>query len=191
MYWQALGLSGNPESAAIEEAAKWVQWAMASGTGAEKSDVVRYNLDQFWKAKSEAYPSQTPSGRIQLEKLDTLAHGIWSALETGEIFRQGPNFGAWLLNTTFGMQLGTGGRDAAATRASAANAGAAAAAARAGGVFGASMRQYVSTLPSGAALAHDASSIDSGSGPMGIPIVVWIAGGAVILGALFLSRGDR
>lgn len=190
-YWQALGLAGAPESPAVEEAAKWVQWAMASGTSADKADVVRYNLDQFWKAKSAAYPSQTAIGRAQLEKLDALAHGVWSGLETGEIFRQGPNFAAWLVNSVFGSQLGTGSREAAAARASAANAGAAAAAARAGGTWGGGLNSFFKALPSGQSLARDASGIDSGSGPMGIPIMVWIAGGALVLGAVLLSGGDR
>lgn len=191
MYWEALKLPGAPANAGVEEAAKWLQWAIFGGTSADKAPVVRYNLDQFWKAKAAAYPVQSALGREQLEQLDVLAHGVWSALETGAIFQQGPNFGAWLVNSVFGTKWGTSDRDETAARLDAANAGAVAAAARVGTSWGQSMGQGVAKFKGGDYYAGVASSIDSGAKPGGVPLWVWIAGGAVVIGALFLSRGDR
>lgn len=188
MYWEALGFKDSPASTDVEDVAKWLQWALTGATDPDQEKAVRYNLDQFWKAKASVYYSQSPIGKQQLEKLDTLAHGIWQALESREVYRQGPNFGAWLVNTLgngLWEPIGLADRAAAAARVDAARAGAAAAAARAGQ---AGMVDYFKNRTlSGSQLAKDASSIDaSAKGPLGISWMVWGVGAAVIIGALML-----
>lgn len=192
-YWSSLGFKDAAASPAVESAAKWVQWAQYGAPDKDQSASVRYNLGQFWTAKAAAYPTALPDARAQLEKLDALAHGIWYAIESGEVYRQGPNFGAWLINRAFGTSLGMGDRDAAAARADAAKAGAAAASQRVGGSWGASMTDYFTArTPSGAQLAAGASSIDNPKGPLGLPWLVWGAAAAIVAGALLLGgRSER
>lgn len=101
MYAETLGIP-NP-SPAIETAATWVQWSLVGvQDGANREQEVRYNLDQFWKVKAAYYPNASNEERGQLERLDTFAHGVWDALETGNMFRSTPSYWEFLKSAWFG-----------------------------------------------------------------------------------------
>lgn len=196
MYAESFGIQGASE--AVENAARWVQWAQA-GIMAGASDneaTIRYNLDQFWKAKQAAYSSEDATGRSQLERLDTYAQGTWQALEAGKIFSSSPSYWEYwkramlpFYNTLAGqaprpdaMQAATNAASAAAAQEAAAN--------RAGGNFGANMaalaRRNAAAIHGEVAGAADLWHQTSPE-PMGIPLWAWIAG-AVALGAVLLMQ---
>lgn len=92
MYAEQFGVK-NPSSA-VEAAAKWVQWAQAgilAGALEHESDI-RYNLNQWWTAKAQAYPAGTSKDQADLDRLDTYAYGLWNALETGKVAGSAPAY---------------------------------------------------------------------------------------------------
>lgn len=130
MYAETLGIP-NP-TAEIETAAQWIQWALVGvQDGGNKESEVRWNLDQFWKVKNAYYPRATAEERGQLERLDTFAHGIWDALETGKMFRSTPSYWSFLKSAWFGGTPVNPDQIAAAAAAAQAEAGQIAAAKRA------------------------------------------------------------
>jgi hypothetical protein len=195
MYAETLGIQ-NP-SPAVEEASKWVQWSLAGVQyGAEKEDQTRYNLDQFWKAKAAAYPTASAEEQGQLERLDTLAHGVWDALETGKMYRSTPGYWDYLKAYAFsGVPLNQGAIEAA-QQAAKAQAGELAAAQRAAAAspaqvsFGAGLSrlatQNQANLPSQLAQAQRQWK-QPGMDLLGVPIWAWIAGAATI-GLLLITE---
>jgi len=189
-YWNALGFPGTPASMAVEDAAKFVQWAQyAILQGASENEAkVRYNLDAFWKAKAAAYGSQSAEGKTQLDRLDATAHGIWNALETGKIYSASPSYGDFYLkNVITGGTPARPDADAAAVRARAAAIGAAAASVRANQP---SLSAYY-TRTAAAIPQHQATASglweQEGKTLLGIPIWAWLAG-AGILAVLILTK---
>lgn len=92
MYAEQFGVQ-NP-AAPVEAAAKWVQWAQAgiqAGALEHEADI-RYNLDQWWKAKAPAYAAGSGKDRADLDRLDTYAYGIWNALEAGKVAGSSPSY---------------------------------------------------------------------------------------------------
>ena len=193
MYAEIFGI--QEASAAVENAAQWVQWVQAGiNAGAtENESAIRYNLDQFWKAKAAAYPGESEAGRTQLERLDTWAQGFWQALETGKIYSATPSY--W----SFWKKYWTGGTPdrpeaiAAATTAATAAVRGQEAAKRAGGNFGLDMSNLASrTSANLTSELEQAGTLwnQKGIAPLGIPIWAWIAGAAA-LGILFLSQRGK
>jgi hypothetical protein len=103
MYWEALGMSG-PVTETIDALAKWVQWALGGiANGASSNEaVIRYNLSQFWKDKMEAYYSMEDYEKAEADKLDVMAHGILSALDTGLIYSKSPSYWNYWKTFVFG-----------------------------------------------------------------------------------------
>jgi hypothetical protein len=198
MYAEVFGIQ-NP-SAAVEAAAKWVQWAqtgLLSGA-AENDATIRYNLNQFWTAKAAAYPVATLSDQANLDRLDTWVHGIWSALETGKIYASSPTYWQfWKSYLTGGTPINPD-TIAAATAAAAANAGQQAAAQRvsaespAQSNFGAAMAklavQNTANIPQDVASAR-AMWTQPGISPLGIPLLGWAALG--IIGIILVASPRR
>lgn len=192
MYAETFGIQGA--SAAVEKAAQWVQWVQSGlMAGASQNEgAIRYNLDQFWKAKTAAYPGEDETGRAQLERLDTFAQGFWNALETGKIYSSSPSY--W----NFWKKYWTGGTPdrpeaiSAATNAAASAAGQEAAATRTGGSFGQGMATYAqnsaANIPQHVASAGSLWN-QSGVAPLGVPIWAWIAGAAALGILLLAPRG--
>lgn len=190
MYAELYGIQGA--SAAVENAAQWVQWVqsglMAGAT--ENESAIRYNLDQFWKAKAAAYPGEDETGRAQLERLDTFAQGFWNALETGKIYSSSPSY--W----SFWKKFWTGGTPdrpeaiSAATSAAEAATQQEAAANRTGGAFGQGMATYAqnaaANIPQNLASSNAMWKQTGALNPLGVPAWAWIAGAAA-LAILFLA----
>lgn len=180
MYAETFGIQ-NP-SAEVELCAQWVQWAQtALLAGATSNETeVRWNLTQFWNEKAAAYYAEDETGRQNLEKLDTWAHGLWNALESGKVYSASPSY--WDFYKSF-FAGGTPARPealAAASAAAAASVGEKAAAERAGGTFGTGFAQQaqnqLNNLP---ALAADASRLWKQPGAIqSIPTWAWIAAAA-------------
>jgi len=184
MYWQNLGLAGSPASPAVEDAARWVQWAQAGILDDAKT---RYNLDRFWKAKAAAYNSESITGRQQLEKLDVLAHSVWQALEEKKAVTAAPPFLAALASSILG---GTPARPAAAAPAAAArtaSAGVVAASRRVGAEWGTGFEQYSQTAARSVQATGDAAWKAPGGEFLGVPVWAWLAG-AGALAVVFLVK---
>lgn len=192
MYAEMFGIEGADQ--AVEAAATWVQWAQAgiAAGAAENESTIRYNLDQFWRAKAAAYPNEDSYGQAQLDRLDVFAHGFWQALETGKTFSTSPSFWQFFKSYYFG---GTPERPEAA--AAAANAAAAAAklkdaSTQAGGTFGTGMNtlanQWQANVPAELNAAN-ANWKQTGVTPLGIPLWAWIAGAAALALLVFMPKG--
>ena len=188
MYAEQFGVSSR-----LEEPAMYVQWA-SYGMGQGISDAtvegsIRASLDKFWKSKASLYGSVTTAERGQLDKLDSLAHGIWGALEEGlALVRSGDIFGA-----TRKVQ-----EKAAAARAAYDQAAALAKSAQAQGTRTAAPVVY-STLQRGVS-ATEAEGMDLASGRFGflsklgesyfgVPLYGWLALGAVAV--FVVIKGKR
>ena len=185
MYWEAMGLAGYPASDAVEQAAQWVQWVSATATNPDMVEQNQYNLNQFWTLKAQAYEGESDLGKQQLEKLDALAHGYWSAMETRQVFEQGPGFFSWLA-AKVGVDIDQSSRQAAAAQVDLANAGGAAASSRAG-LPG--LETFFKNSQSGSTLLRDANAIDSAAiQPLGIPVWVWGVGVAALVGMYIFGR---
>lgn len=183
MYAEAT-IRTTAASPAVEDAARWVQWAQASIMEDAKS---RYNLDQFWKAKASAYPSEGAEGRAQLEKLDVLAHATWSALEQKKSVTASPDILPGLLSALVGTTPDRPGADLAAKRATLAAQGAQAASRRIGGwgsQIGISAMAGARATPQEGAKAWKMTSTDF----MGVPLWAWLVGGGVIGLALVVRK---
>lgn len=193
MYAEAFGIQ-NP-SAAVENAAQWVQWAQAGilAGAAEHDGEIRYNLGQFWQTKAAAYPAEDATGQAQLDRLDTFAHGFWEALENGRIFSASPSYWETWKKYWFGGTPDRPEAMAAATQAAAAAAGQQAAAGRVGGSFGAGMstlaQNNAANIPQNLA-ASGTLWEQKGISPLGIPLWAWIAG-AALLGLYLWSAKNR
>ena len=191
MYAETFGI--NPASAAIEAAAKWVQWAQAGIMAgvSQNEEAIRYNLGQFWEAKNAAYGNESSTGKAQLDRLDTFAHGYWNALETGKIYSSSPGYWEYWKKWWMGGIPQNPDSIKAATAAAAAAAGQQAAAQRTGGSFGAGMNQYAqnqaAAIPSHLRAAAGQWN-QEGVAPLGIPIWAWIAGAAGLALILTMPR---
>jgi hypothetical protein len=179
MYAEVFGFTAT--SPGVEEAAKWVQWAQYGiMQGASKNDpTIRYNLDQFWKTKAQVYQVEGEQGRKQLEYLDTWAHGLWSALESGRVVSAAPSFAAWIGSSVTGS---TPARPAAAqamtnlqTLTTAQVRAAEASGSTAALAIAAQGRQAASTA---AASKAAADAWWKAPGPLGVPVIVWAAAAA-------------
>lgn len=190
MYAESFGIQ-NP-SAAVEDAAHWVQWAQAGimAGAAENDSTIRYNLNQFWMAKNAAYGNESATGRAQLDRLDTFAHGFWQALEAGKMFSASPSYWDFWKKYWVGGSPDRPEAIAAATSAAAAAAGQEAAANRVGGAFGVNMAtlaaQNAANIPQELQAANTGWS-QEGVAPLGVPLWAWIAGAAA-LALLFITR---
>ena len=181
MYSETFGIQ-NP-SAEVELCAQWVQWAntgIMNGASDNETDI-RWNLTQFWNEKAAAYSGEDQQGQQNLDRLDTYAHSIWNALETGKIYSASPGYWSYWKAYLFGGTPSNPSAYAAASAAAAASAGEQKAAAATGGAFGAN----VSTLAAGQAAALP--TILAGSqgfwtqagvlpSPLGIPLWAWAVG---------------
>lgn len=193
MYAELFGIQ-NP-SAAVENAAQWVQWVQAGilAGAAENDATIRYNLDQFWKLKAAAYGSEDQTGQSQLDRLDTFAHGYWEALEAGKIYSSSPAYWDYWKKFWFGGTPDRPEAMTAATQAAAAAAGQQASAQRVGGAFGAGMSTYAQN--SAANIPNELTSSNlawkqKGLEPLGIPMWAWIAG-AVAIGLIYFMPKSR
>lgn len=183
MYAEAT-IRATAVSPAVEDAARWVQWAQASVMEEAKS---RYNLDQFWKAKASAYPNEGADGRAQLEKLDVLAHATWSALEQKKSVTASPDILPGLLSALIGTTPNRPGADQAAKQAMIAAQGAQAASRRLGGwggQIGAVSLAGARITPQEGAKAWKMPSTDF----LGVPLWAWLVGGGVIGLALVVRK---
>ena len=190
MYAQVFGIQ-NP-SPAVEDAAKWVQWAQAGimAGAAENDATIRYNLNQFWTAKAAAYQTASPGDRANLDRLDVWAHGYWSALETGKIYSASPNYWNFWKSWWAGGTPSNPDSIAAATAAAAANAGQIASAqqvaaeAPAAGTFAAAMTA-LATRNTAQIPANQASAAalwtQPGINPLGVPLWAWGLGAAALI----------
>lgn len=183
MYWESLNLSGKPASAAVEDAARWVQWAQAGITDEQKT---RYNLDQFWKAKAAAYSNESAEGRAQLEKLDVIAHSVWSALEGKTAIQTPPGFLSNLASVLIGTTPARPEADLAIKRAKLAVQSGAAASRRIGGWGSGIVSSSEKGIESSAALSS--SVWKSNAEFLGVPIWAWIAGGGMLGLALLVRK---
>lgn len=185
MYWETLNLSGKASSAAVEDAARWVQWAQAGIMDDQKT---RYNLGEFWKAKASAYPNETAEGKAQLEKLDVLAHGIWSAIEQKKSVTEAPSFLSSLASTVLGLQVKRPAEaDLAAKRAAIAAQGSVAASRRIGG-WGSGIGTAATNTASTTKAEGDKAWSGMQSEIMGIPTWAWLVGGGLLAAALLVRR---
>lgn len=193
MYAELFGIQNA--SAAVENAAQWVQWAQAGiqGGATENEATIRYNLDQFWKLKNAVYGTEDAITDSQLDRLDTFAHGFWQALETGKIYSASPTYWDYWKKFWFGGTPDRPEAMAAATQAAAAAAGQQAAAQRVGGAFGTGMatlaKNNAANIPSELAGSGQLWN-QKGVAPLGIPLWAWIAG-AVALGVLIFIPKSR
>jgi len=107
MYWEALGLPGTAETPFVEELAKWVQWAQTGcmSGASENEEEINYNLDMFfetryqgiqgntdWNDEAELYGANTATELRQVAQLDTRAHGLRHALNSGLIYSRSPSY---------------------------------------------------------------------------------------------------
>lgn len=188
MYAEVFGIqSPTPD---IEAAAKWIQWAQAgiSAGAIENEGAIRYNLDQFWRAKAAAYPSSSQTDRANLERLDTFAQGLWGALETGKIYASSPSYWDFWRSYIGGGVPSNPDAYKAASAAAAAAEGQKAAAQRAAAAsptmanFGTAMAnlatQNKANIPQDIA-GSQAFWKQPGVAPLGIPLVGWVALGAL------------
>jgi len=187
MYWEAVGLQGSASSAAIEDAARWVQWAqdqMLQGA-ANHEDNIRYNLDQFWQAKAADYYSEPAEGQNQLDKLDVIAHGLWEALETSKIYSSSPSYWDYWKKFWAGGTPDRPNAQAAAQAATAADQAAQKAAAQAGGQTAAAFVPFFQSAETN--VQNDVNQAnqlwkEAGVSIGGIPLWVWavVGIGAVV-----------
>lgn len=192
MYAETFGILGA--SPAVENAAKWVQWVQSGLTSGatENEAAIRYNLDQFWRAKAAAYPGEDETGRAQLERLDTFAQGFWNALETGKIYSSSPSYWSFWKKFWMGGAPDRPEAISAATNAAEAATMQEAAAKRAGGTFGANMATYAQQ--SKANIPQDLAASaglwkQAGVAPLGVPMWAWLAGAAALGVLLLMPRG--
>ena len=185
MYAETFGISGaSPEA---ELCAQWVQWANAGiMSGAiENEDSIRYNLNAFWTEKTSAYANEDAQGQANLDRLDTFAHGIWNALESGKMVSASPSYWDFWKSYIGGGTPARPEAYQAASAAASASAGEAAAASRTGGAFGAGMTKLATSQ--GAAIKNElAQSNGSWAQPGianlgGIPWWAWVGGAMAIL----------
>lgn len=189
MYTEALSL-GEPASAQVDAAAKFVQWAQFGIlSGASKNDAtIRYNLNAFWSLKAQTWGNASQAERAQLERLDVLAHGLWNALETGKVISAPPGYASFWASTVFGGTPSRPGAVQAAQGAASATAGLSAAADRAR-FLQAYAAQERASLGARQKAGDDIWSRKA-PGWFGIPWWAWAAG-VVGLGLIVYMRGTE
>lgn len=74
-------------SSTLTEAGHWVQYAeysegLVEAEGDENEQNTRYNLQQWWAAKADLYPTASPAIQADLNTLDMWAHRWWGQLES-------------------------------------------------------------------------------------------------------------
>jgi len=198
MYAELFGIQGA--SAAVESAAQWVQWVQSGlmSGAAENEATIRYNLDQFWRAKAAAYPNEDGAGQAQLDRLDSFAYAYWNALETGKTYSASPTYWEYYKKSmlqALGMSVTPDRPEAitAAANAAAAAAGMQASAQRTNNTaFSSGVSTLGKTWESNAPKDLSASNqlwAMKGNDLLGIPIWAWIAGAAALGFMILAPRG--
>lgn len=179
MYAETFGIQNA--DAQVELAAQWVQWAQTgimNGAASNETDI-RWNLSQFWNQKAAIYNTEPKTQQTNLDRLDTYAHGLWNALESGKIFSSSPGYWDYWKAYLFGGTPSNPGAYAAASAAAAASAGEVQAATATGGDFGtdfATLAQNQAAAIPGELAAAQGFWDQPGMSPLGVPLWAWAAG---------------
>jgi len=180
---EAEGIYYEPVVTPLEDASRWVQWAETSATASSldwdrNSQDTRYNLNQFWTLKRDHY-NEDPTA---WDRLDLRAFKAWAALaELGMVKDNPPAKPQYQTEAqqAYAGAIATAQRLGVSTSALEHNA------AFSGDWFREAQTKGIDDSMKAAVTDRVNELLEEVNGILGLPIWVWVAGGAGLLWLLY------